>query len=176
MTDSIDLRRIQDQREQVQSDIANAEAKIAYLKSVLADLDASERVITFFSEGSFAETNPKTSFTMPSHAIPIAYHSGIPKGHCEGNPFRKGTNKAYIWDALASAEGPWIDANEIQDKASILKGDEIPMATISPTLSNMKGEYIERNGFKVALKSRLNENGEAETSPDADEVTASSNN
>jgi hypothetical protein len=38
----------------------------------------------------------------------------------------------------------------------------------------MKGEYLERDGMKVALKSRLNENGEAEASPDAEGVTAPS--
>ncbi|VVT06990.1 hypothetical protein ERY430_41439 [Erythrobacter sp. EC-HK427] len=48
------------------------------------------------------------------------------------------------------------------------------MASISPMLSNMKGEHIERKGLRVALKLRLNENGEAEASPDVDEVAASS--
>ena len=60
-----------------------------------------------------------------------------------------------------------------------MKGEAVPMSSISPTLSEMKAAYLERKGMLVALKSRLNENeppaglseggseaGEAATSPD----------
>lgn len=172
MAESINLESIRAKREQVRGEIAKAEAKIAYLRSILTDLDASERVLTFFSDVG-PEENAKPVLAKVSTLAAIAYESGIPRGHCDHNPFRKGTNKAYIWDALRLSNQPWLDANEVQSMASTLKGEEIPMATISPTLSNMKGEYIEREGLRVALKIRLNENGEAETSPDTDEVGAS---
>ena len=174
MVESLDLNSIQAKREQVLSDIANAEAKISYLKTVLADLEASERVLTLFSGGSPPPVNPFPFLNVAATQVAIGYANSSPKGHCDGNPFRKGTNKAFMWDALALAETLWLDANEIQERSSALKGEEIPMATISPTLSNMKGEYIERKGLKVALKSRLNENEGAEAPSDADEGATSS--
>jgi hypothetical protein len=53
---------------------------------------------------------------------------------------------------------------------------DIPMASISPLLSDMKSNgIIIRNDMKVALASRLNENGGLLSPPDADDVDASSN-
>lgn len=50
---------------------------------------------------------------------------------------------------------PWMTANDIQEQAKA-GGKDIPMSSLSPTLSNMKKkEIIERDGLKVALVSRL---------------------
>lgn len=74
-----------------------------------------------------------------------------------------------MWTALRVADRVWLTANEVQEFASKLRGGEgIPMSSVSPGLSDMKQDgTIERDGMKVALKSRLNENGEAKASPDA---------
>lgn len=78
-----------------------------------------------------------------------------------------------MWAALQSASRVWLTANEIQESASKLKGGDIPMSSVSPGLSEMKQDgTIDRDGMKVALKSRLNENGEAEASPDDGRVAA----
>ena len=74
------------------------------------------------------------------------------------NPFRHNTNKAFAWEVLDTSTNLWLTANQIQERVSKLKGDTVPMSSISPTLSEMKTEYLERKGMLVALKSRLNEN------------------
>jgi hypothetical protein len=85
---------------------------------------------------------------------------------------RAKTNKEAILMALRIASDVWLTANELRERASKLKAKDIPMATISPTLTNLKNDrVIAREGFKVALISRLNENGEPIGSPDAPDAT-----
>lgn len=71
------------------------------------------------------------------------------------------TVEEAITQVLKSNVDPWMTANEIQEIAKLL-GKDIPMASISPTLSNMKGKTIVRDGLKVALISRVPAFEEAE--------------
>ncbi len=55
-------------------------------------------------------------------------------------------------------------ANEVRAKASELKGTEIPMGTVSPTLTDLKNAgLIVRDGMRVALASRVLKDNEAPT-------------
>jgi hypothetical protein len=51
---------------------------------------------------------------------------------------------------------PWASASQLQEALTILKRREVPMSSVSPTLTKMK-DYgtIVREGLKVALKSRV---------------------
>lgn len=71
---------------------------------------------------------------------------------------RAKTTRDALLLALKVMQVPWQTANDVRVRAIQLKGANIPMATVSPTLSNLKNAgLIVRNGQKVALVSRLNE-------------------
>jgi len=185
MVDALTPEVIRAQREKLERKIAEAEKAVAFYRAGLSDLEAAERVIKMVA-GPFKQADifelPSTRHTTATvetepavigYANPRRAHEGEP-AHSVGNPFRAMTNKAFIWEVLNQAPTPWLNANQIQERASKLKGEQIPMSSVSPMLSEMKEEYLERDNMLVALKTRLNENGEAEASPDADEVAASS--
>ncbi len=153
--------------------IQHFETEIVRHKAILADLEATDRVIKMFGSETadlFTEHKPARE-DNPVEQVGLATAIEGPSFNL-ANPFRHGTNKAFIWEVLNECETPWMNANQIQELASELKGEPIPMASISPMLSEMKGEFLERDNLLVALKSRLNENGEAVASPDAGGVAA----
>lgn len=93
------------------------------------------------------------------------------------------TTKQLI-EHVASMGPLWRTANELQEEMSEIAGREVPMSTVSPSLTEMKkvGRIV-RDGMRVALRSRvlaeepdlLNENDPpSKGGSDADEVTASS--
>ncbi|RUU46640.1 hypothetical protein EOC93_02395 [Mesorhizobium sp. M6A.T.Ce.TU.002.03.1.1] len=102
--------------------------------------------------------------------------------------------ESLILIVLGASDRVWWTANELQSELTVLKGAEVPMSTISPTLSNMKGtRKIVRDGMKVADPKRAgwqtdiddligvdkdktqNENGEAKASPETGELAGSPN-
>ena len=53
----------------------------------------------------------------------------------------------------------WWTANEVQQHLSLIKGREVPMSSVSPTLTKMKDNgIIVRRGLKVALVERAKTN------------------
>lgn len=81
------------------------------------------------------------------------------------------TSRTLFISILRQSEEVWVTANEIQERASAIKGQQIPMATVSPTLSNMKNDgLIVRDGLKVALADRVKKaeapDGNAAGAPD----------
>jgi hypothetical protein len=51
---------------------------------------------------------------------------------------------------------PWWTAQEVQENLSLVKGKEVPMASVSPTLTNMKNKnLLVRDGLKVALPAAI---------------------
>jgi hypothetical protein len=68
------------------------------------------------------------------------------------------TIKELIVLLMENCSDTWWTANEVQDYVSRLKGREIPMSTISPTLTTLKIDgKIGRNGFDIALVSKIKE-------------------
>lgn len=184
MVDALTPEVIRTQRDKLKRQIAEAEKAVAYYRAGLADLEAAERVMNmlkgperqadiFDRPAKRKVVNVIGSAMALGYDNPPQFYGGGPS-FCNENPFRPMTNKAFIWEVLNAASKPWLNANQIQAEASNLKGEVIPMSSISPMLSEMKDEFLERDNMLVALKSRLKENGEAEASPDTDEVAASS--
>lgn len=173
MASSLTFDSIRFKRADVERQIRDAEQAIGRLRQIIADLDAAERVMRMmgpepddlFGQHAAPRAMPVAA-TIVAMPLPTKMAGGG-LGVSVRNPFRHGTNKAFIWEVLDRAGDPWLNANQIQELASKLKGEEIPMSSISPMLSEMKGEYLERDNLRVALKSRLNENGAGDepTSP-----------
>jgi hypothetical protein len=50
----------------------------------------------------------------------------------------------------------WWNANEVQEHLTLIKGRDVPMSSVSPTLTMMKNKgTLVRDGLSVALASRL---------------------
>jgi polyhydroxyalkanoate synthesis regulator phasin len=170
MENIISPQMIREQRLAAEQEIRKAEERIDQARRHLADLEAVERVILRLQGGgrhgssSVAQALDKFENPMETSAFSTR------------NPFKHGTNKAFIWEVLDTSASIWLNANQVQQKASAMRGSDIPMSSISPTLSEMKSEeYIARQGMMVALKTRLDENGAPEGAPEAEEVATSSN-
>lgn len=85
------------------------------------------------------------------------------------------TTRDLIVGYLSSTPSLWRTTEDVKFNISEIKGSDVPMGTVGPTLSNMKnkGEIV-RDGNKVALAERVrleqpeffNENGEPDGSPE----------
>ena len=121
--------------------IAEIEAMQASLATELEELTVARRVLVRLGGGDAAPP------------IPIVQQAKMP---------RPGTTRDLFLEVLKGNDPPWMVANEVRSKASELKGVEIPMGTVSPTLTDLKNAgLIVRDGMKVALASRVHRNNEA---------------
>lgn len=144
--------------------------QIVDAKAQLADLDIAERILERFGQ-AVGEPRPN-SRDMDDLLRDVANDAQAPSSEVKTHTTM--TTRALFKSVLRQSSNVWMTANEIQERASAIKGQEVPMATVSPTLSNMKNAgVIVRDGMRVALASRLNEIGEAEASPSNADVSAS---
>ncbi len=68
---------------------------------------------------------------------------------------RAATTPNLVLQSLTQSAVVWLTSNEVQADVTRMKGAEVPMSTISPTLSNLKKDgIIVRDGNKVALRER----------------------
>ena len=123
--------------------IVEAEALIRARRAEIADLQAAQRVFDRMNGGGATSSD-----TSKSGAALIQ--------HLVENPHRLNTNKWYLWEALNQSQSVWITANDAQALASELKGEEIPMSSVSPMLSDMvrADKTVLRDGLKVSLPHR----------------------
>lgn len=125
----------------------------------LAELDIAERIVRRFGQET-PDIRPDDQ-AMEDLLRRAKVEEPAPPIH-EPVVERALTSKALFLLVLRQSPDPWMTANEIQERATTIKGQDVPMATVSPTLSNMKNDgLIVREGLKVALASRINEIGNA---------------
>lgn len=139
----------------------------------LEDLEAAERMVLRFGSANDAQvSNVANLFTLETSVkLPKADSAQLLPSP------RKAMNLTGLVQAvMRQSASPWLTSEEVRAKASDLKGDEIPSGSIAPTLWKMKNDgEIVRDGYKVALASRLKENGGPLSPPDADDASTSSN-
>lgn len=83
-----------------------------------------------------------------------------------GEPSRPPRLAEFFLKTLQDADPPWMTANEVQVAASTLKGSEIPMSSVSPTLTDLKNKgLVARDGLKVALATRVQTIGAPASEP-----------
>lgn len=129
--------------------ILSGERRVERLRSLLTDIEAAERVLDFVDEEpQFKEAS------VPSRLQAVEFSTR--------NPFRPGSNKAFIWEAMDYSSNVWLDTSEVQRLASELRGAQIPMSSVATTLSRMKGGALVRKGLKVALALRMIEEIDAD--------------
>jgi hypothetical protein len=142
--------------------------EIARLESEDAELQIAERVIErlgrSIDEGVASETAASSAGDHPSSEA----RSRRPRPPL----------KEMIIEYLTRTPELWRTANDIQFNVSDMKGADVPMSSISPTLSDLKKSgHIVRNGMQVALAVRVqreqpdffNENGPPEGDPETGE-------
>lgn len=142
----------------------DVELRLSDIDDELDQVDDIERLVLRFGEDCEGP-NDASPLANDEATLPFPVDALLPP--------RAKTNKDAILLALKIASDVWMTANELRERASKLKAKDIPMATISPTLSNLKNDgVIVRDGFKVALASRLNENGAVNGLPQTAPETA----
>jgi hypothetical protein len=126
----------------------------------LEDLAAAERMVLRF--GSTDEQVPPTPIVHHLRTASVATAPpavGSPSLSSSPNILKNLTNLILV--AMRQTPSLWMTAEEVRVRASDLKGSDIPKGSIAPTLWNLKNSgLIVRNGLKVALKSRLEEQGQ----------------
>ncbi len=149
---------------------ADAQRRINEAQAELADLDIAERIVQRFGQ---AKGDQHPSSADMGDLLQRAGVEALKLRTTDVLKERALTMRALFHAVLRQSTEPWMTANEIQERASAIKGQSVPMATVSPTLSNMKNEgLIVRDGLKVALAERLNENGAGDELPSPAPETA----
>lgn len=166
----LSLSAIREQKTSLTRIVADAQAKIA-------DLEIAERYVRRFGQTT-EDTRPTVDeiddLLGPVELTPL---NTAP----QPDNRRPVTTKSLMLSVLRDAPSVWMTSDELRDRVTALKGEDVPMGTIGPTLSNMKNEgVIVREGFKVALAERHHENrasdgNQAEDALDAEEAPTSSN-
>lgn len=142
----LSLSSIRKRKAALEEEMAELEFRVSEISDQLEELAEAEAFVKRFGdegEGSISADN------VPDERLPFP------------PVVRAKTTKDALLLALKVATDPWLTANELQVRAIALKGSEIPMATVSPTLSNLKNAgLIVREGLKVALATRAQSRSE----------------
>lgn len=148
---------------QIDLRILEIRAQIDKLSKELEELDIAKRVFSRLS-GEPLKSNVDILIEAGKDLEAQLLKSSTIKSQNTENALAKYLNfisksntvKELIVRVLADNPEIWMIASDIQQKASNLKGSDVPMTTISPTLTTLKDEgLIVRDGLKVALKKRL---------------------
>ena len=138
----LSLSSIRKRKVKLNNERSEFESRLAGIAGELAELDEAEEVVKRFGEQGDDSDIPAE---IEQEQLPLPSVS------------RAKTTKDALLLALRFSSEPWQTANELRVRAIQLKGAVIPMATVSPTLSNLKNNgLIVRDGQKVALASRIN--------------------
>lgn len=167
MEQVLSLSAIRDQKAALNRAILDAQSQ-------LVDLEVAERIVRRFgkqTDDAKPSENEIDDLLVRVDPRPRQRPDGASTTAGTGNTL---TSRALVSAVMRQSNSVWMTANEIQERASAIRGSDVPMGTVSPTLSLMKNDgLIARDGLKVALVERLNENGDAPAEPeDRDEGVA----
>lgn len=172
------------------------EAEIEERKLELSELAFAERVLRRLGEYTpavrVAPSIPGVTLnSIPRHTPPRPPSPPpVPRSETFAVDSAKESIESLILIILGASDRIWWTANELQSELTALKSADVPMSTISPTLTNMKNSgKITRDGLRVADPNRVpltdrlellvkpsqNENGEAFASPETGEPASSPN-
>jgi hypothetical protein len=137
----LSLSSIRKRKAALEAEMAELEFRVSEISDSIDELDEAEAFVKRFGDenqdGEVAVEEPDSKLPFPP-------------------AIRAKTTKDALLLALKVSTEPWLTANELQVRAIGLKGEDIPMATVSPTLSNLKNAgLIIREGHKVALVTRI---------------------
>lgn len=124
-------------RKRITRDLRAHEVAVADLKTALADLDATERLLGRL-EKKDSLSGARLQLTK-FEALPFSV----------GNPFRQGSIKSIIWEVLKRSPETWLTTEAVRQEASRLMGRDLASASVGVALSRMK-RHIRREGLKVA--------------------------
>jgi BMFP domain-containing protein YqiC len=137
-------------RAEVNRDMDNTRKRLSELQNELSELEAAEHLLVKFGHAAEEEAVPAPKRREAAEFTPVVTGISLP------NTERVPPLRELILRALRQAGSGWLTAGEIQRAASEMKGSDVPMGSISPTLTALKNEgLIARDGMKVALKENL---------------------
>jgi hypothetical protein len=155
MSKNPSLADVRARRAEIAAEIAKL---VGPLQAEDQELASVENVLVRRFDVGEAESNSPPTAASP--AAPEADADGpgvgdLVKGAIKGNE----TIEELIVLLMEHCSDPWWTAAEIQDHLTQVKGKEVPMSSVSPTLTNMKVKgLLVRNGMNVALASEVKNN------------------
>lgn len=157
MEQTFSLSTIRRRANDARKAMAEAERLAEAARAELDDLIAAEHIlIRLIERPSVVQSTEGESLMAKIPRLLNALTEAAEINRGTANPYKADTNKALFYRVLSDSAQMWMNANEIQEAASSLKGSDIPMSSVSPGLSEMKNDdVIERDGLRVALKRRL---------------------
>lgn len=168
MDKTLSLSAIRSLKNELGREAERLRARLAALNAEMAELEAAENLVArlgkdVIERGSLREPQMVYQLKPPgSRVISLITGSG-----------KTLTTKDLILRVMGEVADPWTNANDIQTRVSEIKGREVPMSTISPTLSDLKkDELIVRDGMKIALADRVKENEPPKGKPEDGSETA----
>lgn len=126
----------------LQNRIRNGEHELTNLRSILSDLDAAQRLLTFITDDPSLQRQVNVTSMRPEVQF------------SPNNPFRPYSNKAIIWEVLDLTPEIWISTAETHKQACAFVGRNVPLSSVSTTLTDLSPSTIIRKGTKVALARR----------------------
>lgn len=172
------------------------EREIEARKVELSELAIAERVLVRLVDNASVPGSTPHPFPLPPRP-PVPPKPPVPPSPPRVDAYSVDPSResieSLILILLGASQRVWWTATELQVELSVLRGTEVPMSTISPTLTNMKNNgKIYRSGLKVADPNRVrkiqsalsllddeptqNENEEAFASSETGEPEASPDN
>jgi hypothetical protein len=160
--------------------LADVRARRAEIKKIVGpllaedkELEAAETVLLrFVGPGAVvsmtAIDGTRTPLLVPAPAAPPSPPQAAEEEEEAGSvidtvkEMMKGdeTIEELIIMLLRECDDPWWTATEVQSHLTSVKGKEVPMSSVSPTLTNMKTKgALVRQGLRVALASRASDLG-----------------
>ena len=150
MEQILSLTAIRDQKATLNRAILDAQAQIA-------DLEVAERIVRRFGHSSDGQRPSDLEIGNLLADVEQVPNAAVSSATTNGSSL---TIRALLAAVLRQSESPWMASKELQARATALKGQEVPMSSVAPTLSVMKKSgLIARDGFRVALVERLKETG-----------------
>lgn len=158
----LSLTAIREQKATLSRVILDAQAQ-------MADLEVAERIVLRFGQAASDQRPSDDDIADLLGDVAVEQKPTIARLNINGVL----TTRSLIISVLRQSPDSWMTANEISERASSIKGRDVPLATVSPALSLMKNDgLIVRDGLKVTLAERLKENGLQSGSPPRSPETA----
>jgi hypothetical protein len=142
MSTNPNLSDVKARRAEIANETSLVLARLEALKQEDQELEVAERVLSRLA--GHPEVLPHPSLTKALSRI----------------PGKSPRTADMILSTLRTSPKVWSTANEVRDDLSRKKGAEVPMSTVSPTLTKLKTlGLVVRDGLNVALTERVD--GEA---------------
>lgn len=157
----LSLSEIRRQRAELSREAESMRQRLSAIASRINELGMVEEIVARFGKEVPDAEERKKATVVDIRGVVVDQEQFERSNMLRSTMARKPTDttKNIMIAVMRTMANIWTTASELQARVSEIKGREVPMSTISPTLSDLKNKdgLIVREGMKIALKERLKE-------------------